>query len=194
MTKRAWMPLYIGDYLGDTGHLTTSQHGAYLLLMMHYWTKGGLPTDDRQLAAITKLPLRIWMDTRETLSMFFQDGWRHKRIDEELEKMATVSAKRSAAGTKGGTQSAIGRMRLEGIAASKSQPIANQMLARPSPPDPSNCSDFATAGIDHSHSPILNSSSFSESTREKGLSRGRAEKPPVTISPSLAANIARKLS
>ena len=65
--NRPWMPLYVGDYLGDTGHLTTTQHGAYFLLMMHYWRKGELPDDDRQLSKITKLPLRTWREYRPTL-------------------------------------------------------------------------------------------------------------------------------
>jgi uncharacterized protein YdaU (DUF1376 family) len=104
MTKNIdkWMPLYIGDYLADTGHLTTTQHGAYLLLIMHYWRKGGLPGDDKQLAAIAKLPLRIWLDSKDTLQAFFHDGWKHKRVDSQLERQAEISSKRVAAGAKGG--------------------------------------------------------------------------------------------
>jgi uncharacterized protein YdaU (DUF1376 family) len=107
------MPLYVGDYLGDTGHLTTAQHGAYLLLMMHYWRKGELPDDDRQLSKITKLPLKTWCDYRPILQDFFHDGWKHKRIDAELERMVRLSEKRAVAGQKGGLGSALARMKLE---------------------------------------------------------------------------------
>src|SRR5260370_294649 len=120
--KRAWMPLYIGDYLGDTGHLTTTQHGAYLLLMMHYWRKDELPDDDKQLAKITKLPLKVWQEYREILQAFFYEGWHHKRIDEEIAKMMKTSGARSAAGYKGGIKSALGRMKLENASLSKHVP------------------------------------------------------------------------
>lgn len=104
MTKKTdhWMPLYIGDYLADTGHLTTTQHGAYLLLLMHYWRKRELPEDDKQLAAIAKLSLRIWLDIKETIQAFFHDGWKHSRIESELARRSEVSSKRAAAGAKGG--------------------------------------------------------------------------------------------
>lgn len=98
------MPLNVGDYLADTGHLTTTQHGAYLLLLMHYWRKRELPEDDKQLAAIAKLPLRIWLDTRETLQAFFYDGWKHKRVEAEIQKRIEVSNKRALAGAKGGAR------------------------------------------------------------------------------------------
>lgn len=134
------MPLYVGDYLGDTGHLSTSQHGAYLLLMMHYWRKGELPDDDKQLAAITKLPPNIWRECRETLQAFFYDGWRHKRIDEELAKMERATAKRAAAGQKGGLRAAMNRMMLEDGALRRSN--ATPMLQQ----------GVATGTLDHSHS------------------------------------------
>lgn len=82
-----WMPLYIGDYRKDTSRLTTEQHGAYLLLIMDYWTNGPAPDDDAVLARICLFELRAWRKMRPIIQRFFQvqgGEWRHKRIDEEI--------------------------------------------------------------------------------------------------------------
>lgn len=84
MSAPAWMPFYIADYLADTGHLSTVEHGAYLLLIMHYWQNGGLPADDLKLSRITRLPLKEWLSIRDTIADLFGDDWHHKRIDKEL--------------------------------------------------------------------------------------------------------------
>jgi uncharacterized protein YdaU (DUF1376 family) len=106
MSGRPWMPLYISDYLADTERLTTVQHGAYLLLIMHYWTTGGLPADDRQLALITRLTTQSWMRwAKPVLASFFHvtdTHWHHKRIDQELAKRAELSMKRAVFGSRGG--------------------------------------------------------------------------------------------
>lgn len=85
-----YMPLVIEKYLGDTAHLTTMQHGAYLLLLMHYWRRGAaLPDDDARLAATAKLSLAEWKKNRAVLAEFFTiDGgvWKQKRAEMELER------------------------------------------------------------------------------------------------------------
>lgn len=101
----AWMPLYIGDYLRDTTRLSTEQHGAYLLLIMDYWTNGPLPDDDAALAQVTRLQPAAWKKHRSALGRLFRiaDGeWRHKRIDEEHEKAIKFVEKQKANGAKGG--------------------------------------------------------------------------------------------
>ena len=96
------MPLYIGDYLADTQHLTTLQHGAYVLLIMHYWQRGSLPAGDEAIAGICRLNRTQWESNRQAIAKLFLPGWKHKRIDIELEKMRVVSEKRALAGQKGG--------------------------------------------------------------------------------------------
>jgi len=98
VTKKPWMPLYIGDYLRKTTHLDARGSGAYLHLIMHYWDHGSLPNDDRELARIAKLTPRQYTKLRPSLIAFFQPGWRHRRIDEELQRVELVSEKRSRAG------------------------------------------------------------------------------------------------
>ncbi|ASS57599.1 hypothetical protein CHR56_25285 [Rhizobium leguminosarum bv. viciae] len=97
MSNRAWMPLHIGDYLADTGHLTATEHGAYLLLIMHYWQNGCLPENERIIARIAKLTPEQWEESRDMLAMLFGPGWTHKRIDAELSKADEIIEKRRAA-------------------------------------------------------------------------------------------------
>lgn len=100
------MPFYVADYLADTGHLSTTEHGAYLLLIMHYWQRGGLPCDDAKLASIARASLEQWQGMRVTLAELFGDGWKHPRIDKELEKSQIAYEKRALAGKAGGTAKA----------------------------------------------------------------------------------------
>jgi uncharacterized protein YdaU (DUF1376 family) len=125
------MPLYVADYLADTGHLTTTQHGAYLLLIMHYWRTGGLPDENMKLAKITRLPLSAWVEkVRPNIEPLFQPGWRHKRIEAELTKQEIIKAKRAQAGQKGGLVTAFARQMLREPVAKKhvqTQANAKQM-------------------------------------------------------------------
>lgn len=183
--KRPWMPLYVGDYLGDTGHLTTAQHGAYLLLMMHYWRKGELPDDDRQLSKITKLPLKAWHEYRPTLQDFFHSGWKHKRIDAELERMMRVSEKRAIAGQKGGLGSALSRMKLENASRSRISPL--RAIA-----SPARSEAGAAANHSHPHSHQTLSQGETRPVPSTPPSKRPAEKGAIAVSAELAAYVARR--
>ncbi len=91
--SRAWMPFYVADYLADTGHLSAAEHGAYLLLIMHYWQNGKLPAEPHRLARIARMTPDEWDAAADAVGEFFDDGWRHERIERELQKAADVSEK-----------------------------------------------------------------------------------------------------
>lgn len=139
MSAPAWMPLYVADYLADTGHLSTVEHGAYMLLIMHYWQNSGLPQEDAKLARIARMPLRDWQAIRDTIADLFADGWRHKRIDAELSRASEVTSKRSAAG-KAGASARYGKRTTEAI--------ANAEQTNRQPPSPSPSPLAAAASLD----------------------------------------------
>lgn len=103
-----WMPLYWGDYLADTTHLTTEQHGAYLLLIAAYWRRGQpLPDDDSFLAACVKATPQKWRGgrLREVVGALFEISggvWRHKRVDNEILKSTERLKSARANGRAGG--------------------------------------------------------------------------------------------
>lgn len=66
------LPLWTDAYLADTGHLTTLEHGAYLLLLMTMWRNGGsLPNDDKRLARFARLTAGQWKRIKPTIMEFF---------------------------------------------------------------------------------------------------------------------------
>lgn len=91
------MPLDVADYRADTTHLGALEHGIYLLLIMHYWQMGSLPDDDKQLARIACATPTEWRGARPVIEKFFLPGWKHKRVEYELEKARKISGKRSLA-------------------------------------------------------------------------------------------------
>lgn len=83
------LPLWTDAYLADTRHLTTHEHGAYLLLLMEAWRHPdcSLPDNDRVLARLTCMNPGRWARCKDTVLAFFELGddgrWRQKRLTKE---------------------------------------------------------------------------------------------------------------
>lgn len=111
MSTAPFMQLYVADYLGDTQHLTTEQHGAYLLLLMTMWRAGGsLPDDDTKLARIVRLTPARWRRIKGDVIAFFEteDGrLTQKRLAAELKKTKEKSEVRAVAGHAGGVAKSL---------------------------------------------------------------------------------------
>lgn len=127
------MPLYVADYLRDTRKLTAAEHGAYLLLIMEYWTAGGLPDDDRQLARIASMSVAEWKRARPNIEGFFHDGWSHKRLDAELAKSAEISSKRAASAKQRHSNSSANAEQMDTHARASSQPQPQKDAATAAP-------------------------------------------------------------
>lgn len=102
MAALPYMQLFVADYLADTAHLTTVQHGAYLLMIMNYWQRGKpLPAKDEYLAQICRMSLDQWLEIKPVIAEFFTERkgcWTHKRIDKDLLAVTSKSTKASEAG------------------------------------------------------------------------------------------------
>ena len=100
MAALPYMQLYVADYLADTQHLTTEEHGAYMLLIFSYW-QTGKPLKVSRLQTLARMFNERWPCVKDSLSEFFTEEngvWIHARIEEDLEKVLSKSSSCSAAG------------------------------------------------------------------------------------------------
>lgn len=99
--KPSHIPLFPDAYLRDTMHLTTEEHGAYMLLIMAAWGNEdcSLPNDEKRLAALVKLPLVRWRKIAPTILEFWTiDRGRitQKRLSKEWSYVREKSEKAKA--------------------------------------------------------------------------------------------------
>lgn len=128
------LPLWTDAYLGDTTHLTTIEHGAYLLLLMTAWrtSECALPDDDRLLARYARLEPRQWKKMRPIMADFFviEDGkWRQRRLSDEREAVRTYRENQSVKGRLSAQAKALknkGRHRTTAKSGSNSVPTGGQ--------------------------------------------------------------------
>jgi len=94
-----WWPRYQDDYSKKTAHLTLAEHGAYAVLLDHYYaTEKPLPANADVLHRICRaFAPDEKAAVQSVLQQFFvlmPDGYHNKRADEELEKRVDTSEKR----------------------------------------------------------------------------------------------------
>ncbi len=102
----AYLPLYTGDYIRDTQHLSCSEHGIYLKMLIHCWDqKGPVPLDERRLMGIVNARSTDEIEAmRRVLLEYFvrmEDGWYNHRMQKEIERCENISSVRSDAGKRG---------------------------------------------------------------------------------------------
>ena len=100
--KPSHIPLFVDSYLADTTHLTTEQHGAYLLLLMAAWRTGDctLPHDEKRLASIAGVTPARWRSIAPAIMEMWtcEKGrcWQ-KRLVHEWDYVQSKRVKRKAA-------------------------------------------------------------------------------------------------
>jgi uncharacterized protein YdaU (DUF1376 family) len=129
MSSAPFMPLWVSDFTAKTSDLDAKETGAYLLILMTLWTRGGtLPADQKKLQRVARVG-RDWPKVWSAISHYFtvENGLLSQdRLTEELHKVHTKREANAHAGARGGRAKAL---------KAKEQGLANATIS-PKQPEP----------------------------------------------------------
>ena len=98
------LPIFTDAFISDTTHLSASQTGAYLMLLMIAWRtkENALPDDDAKLARWARMDKRTWAVNKSVVMSFWKLGddhfWRQGRLTDERKYVDDKRNKNSEAG------------------------------------------------------------------------------------------------
>lgn len=158
---------YTDAYLADTRHLSTIEHGAYLLMLFHAWREPdcSLPNDDNYLARITGMDLRTFRKHRANLLHFWHLDTQQRWVQLRLKDERIIAERKRSKNVEAGKASALKRkargyynsqhMLTSGVsyeatnAATSVQPERNerpnQTATKSQPPEPYSTEESASA-------------------------------------------------
>ena len=94
MSSPPYMKLYVAEYLAETTILDVVGHGAYLLILMAMWRKGGkLARTDDNLRRIAQCSPEQWASVRDDVLGHFKvsgGSIKHDRLSKEIAKYDAV--------------------------------------------------------------------------------------------------------
>ena len=110
VSETPFMPLWVADFVGDTLDLDAKEIGAYMLILMTMWGRGGyLPNDMKKLQRVARCG-RDWPRVWAAIEHYFtvEDGRiTQLRLRKELQKVAAKREVNAQSGARGGTAKAL---------------------------------------------------------------------------------------
>ncbi len=207
MAKQALKPdvfmiFYVGDYIASTTHMSTLEHGAYLLILFHYWRTGTPPPDDdSRLARIARLSVTEWDTVRDTVRSWFHSvnlNGEWVLVNSKLERTmmdahAGLSKKREASKA-GNAAKAAKRAAEVRVAAAVAHRLGTEPVSQPAP---NRIPDGNASGPDPASQTAPESEAEAESDIEKKEEslRDSCAKPAIAVSapqPELPAFLDRR--
>lgn len=113
MSKAPFMPLWVADFLGDTLDLDATEIGAYMLILMAQWQRGGasLPNDEKKIQRVARCG-RNWAKVWASIERYFdedEDGIFSKRLRFEAQNVAAKREVNAQNGARGGSAKSLKR-------------------------------------------------------------------------------------